>query len=154
MMQVNRNPIRFQWRNHIWKRDKERQRRGCTAADCSRDGNVSLLVRQSISFTTDRNILYINTVGGIAMNFSTDIHVPQRRNPTDFGDQPTFFLKPVWVPFSGFGEVSQQLLHRRPEVQPCGDTNIIADSCRVLLIQRYSAISFTVLGCTYMHTNS
>lgn len=74
------------------------------------------------------------------MNFSTDIHVPQRRNPTDFGDQPTFFLKPVWVPFSGFGEVSQQLLHRRPEVQPCGDTNIVADSCRVLLIQRYSAI--------------
>ena len=50
------------------------------------DGNVSLSVSPPLWST----LKYFNEIGWIAMKFFTDIHVPQRINPTNVGDLLTF----------------------------------------------------------------
>lgn len=47
------------------------------------------------------------------MKFSTDVHVPQRMNPTDFGDDLTFHLAP---PAGQSFNLSSEISHYLPDV--------------------------------------
>ncbi len=55
---------------------------------------LAMMVGWSVHCGPDWNIWTI--IWGTAMKFHTDIHSPQRMNPTDFGDPLSFPLAPPW----------------------------------------------------------
>ncbi len=57
------------------------------------------LYRSVHHFGTNWNIWTV--IGRIAMKFCTDIHGPQRINPSDFGDLLAFSFVPPWVDIGG-----------------------------------------------------